>query len=327
MSETEAIAKMSEILSKDIFPFFRWNPIGGKNLNWDCVKLAEHKKEKVKTHPADVVFWYNDPYTDNTIYMHTDLKSYGKKTIASKDFTSVMRSLSQQIECAEISDSWKEKYLKANSNYIIHGLLFVYNHDSDADLSLINKMSSIKASSIQMPPNKNIFILDPIDIGWLVDVGNGISNLITKSKIEKDYCFFYPQKTFQGVDAFEDSATIELLKSNVIIIKSSKQNRAQQLKVFYRGRGETTEEFQYLLDYFRHNQFLEYKEDTIEMFFSKDVDNNAANLFDKSRQDYIDRYTKNQETLTFCINGISIQSLDHIDKSKSFNENIIGMGE
>lgn len=32
MSETEAIAKMSEILSNDIFPYFRWNSIGAKIL-------------------------------------------------------------------------------------------------------------------------------------------------------------------------------------------------------------------------------------------------------------------------------------------------------
>lgn len=325
MAETEAIAKMAELISEDIFYHFRWNRIGGKNLNWDCVKIAEHNKEIAKTHPADVVFCYKDPYTENTIFMHTDLKSYGKKTIASKDFSKVLKSLSQQIDCAEISESWKDKFLSSNTNYTIHGLMFVYNHNSDADVSLVNKLSSIKPQSIQLTPSKKIFVFDPIDIGWLVDVSNGISQLSFKGKIEKDYCFFYPQKTFQGVDGFEESATIELLKSNMIIIKSSKKSRSQNLKVFYRGRGETTEEFQYLLDYFRHNQFLEHAEDKIEIFFHTSVHNNAANLFDKSRVDYIEKYTKNQETLNRCLNSITVNGLDHIDKSASFNENIIGM--
>lgn len=325
MAETEAIAKMAELISEDIFQHFRWKRIGGKNLNWDCAKIAEHNKEKVKTHPADVVFCYKDPYTENTIFMHTDLKSYGKKTIASKDFSSVLKSLGQQVDCAEISQSWKDKFLNSNTNYTIHGLMFVYNHNSDADVSLVNKLSAIKPQSIQLAPSKKIFVFDPIDIGWLVDVSNGISQLSFKGKISKDYCFFYPQKTFQGVDGFEESATIELLKSNIIIVKSSKSSRAQHLKVFYRGRGETTEEFQYLLDYFRHNQFLEHTEDTIEIYFHTSVHSNAANTFDKSRVNYIEKYTKNQETLNMCLNSISVKGLDHIDKSASFNENIIGM--
>ncbi|WP_312586570.1 hypothetical protein [Acinetobacter sp.] len=327
MAETEAIAKMAELISKDIFYFFRWNQIGGKNLNWACEKLTEHKKERAKTHPADVVFCYKDPYSNNTIYLHTDLKSYGKKTIDSKDFTPTLKSLAQQIECAEISDSWKEKYLKENSNYLIHGLLFVFNHDRDADVSLINKLSSVKQTDIRLPPDKKIFILDPIDIGWLVDVSNGISQLISKNEILSDYRFFYPQKTFQGVDSFEESATIETLKSNVIIIKSSNKSRSLKLKAFYRGSGTTTEEFQYLLDYFRHNQFLEHNEDQIELFFSNNTDANAVNLFDKSRLDYIDKYTKDQDTMTGCLQAISVKKLDHIDKSQSFNENIIGMLE
>ncbi|ENK6377251.1 hypothetical protein N3K59_01625 [Acinetobacter baumannii] len=325
MAETEAIGKMAELISEDIFQHFRWSRIGSKNLNWDCVKITEHKKEVTKTHPADVVFCYKDPYTENTIFMHTDLKSYGKNTIASKDFTSVLKSLAQQIDCAEVSESWKEKFLKANTNYIIHGLLFVYNHNSNADISLINKLSAIKPKAIQLQSNKRIFVFDPIDIGWLIDVSNGISQLCFKSKIEKDYCFFYPQKTFQGVDGFEESATVELLKSNVIILKSSKRSRSLNLKVFYRGRGETIEEFQYLLDYFRHNQFLEHIEDRIEIFFHSSVNKNAANLFDKSRVEYIEKYTKTQETMTICINAITVNGLDHIDKSVSFNENIIGM--
>ncbi|EJB8487583.1 TPA: hypothetical protein PVK60_001552 [Acinetobacter baumannii] len=325
MSETEAIAKMAEIISNDIFYFFRWNSIGGKNLNWNCEKITEHKKEKVKTHPADVVFWYKDPYSNNIIYMHTDLKSYGKATIQGKDFSPALKSLAQQIDCAEISQSWKDKYLKDNSNYIIHGLLFVYNHNSDADVSLISRLAAVKQSNIQLPADKKIFVLDPIDIGWLIDVSNGISQLLSRNEIQKDYVFFYPQKTYQGVDGYEESATIELLKSNIIIIKSSQKSRALKLKVFYRGRGETTEEFQYLLDYFRHNQFLEHEEDNIEIFFSEKVDSNASNLFDKSRHEYIERYTKNQETMTNCLKAINLRPLDHIDKSKSFNENIIGM--
>src|SRR5690606_18447780 len=172
-----------------------------------------------------------------------------------------------------------------------------------------------------------IFILDPIDIGWLVDVSNGISQLISKNEILSDYRFFYPQKTFQGVDSFEESATIETLKSNVIIIKCSNKSRSLKLKAFYRGSGTTTEEFQYLLDYFRHNQFLEHNEDQILILYNNNTDSNAVNLFDKRRIDNIDKYNKYQDTMNGCLQAISVKKLDDINISQHFNENIIGMLE
>ena len=58
MAETINIAKMAEKLSKGIFTEFLWGRMEHTNINWPCENQETHE---VKTHPSDVVFWYDEP--------------------------------------------------------------------------------------------------------------------------------------------------------------------------------------------------------------------------------------------------------------------------
>ncbi|KWS80343.1 hypothetical protein [Pseudomonas amygdali] len=40
--ETEKIARLAELVSNDIFSFFRWKKEGPANLNFGCVKKETH---------------------------------------------------------------------------------------------------------------------------------------------------------------------------------------------------------------------------------------------------------------------------------------------
>ena len=62
--ETEKIARLAELVSNEIFSFFRWKKEGPANLNFACVKKETHAplKKSEHTHPTDVVFKYADPY-------------------------------------------------------------------------------------------------------------------------------------------------------------------------------------------------------------------------------------------------------------------------
>lgn len=73
MAETINIAKMAEKLSKGIFGEFLWQRMEHTNLNWPCEDQETHE---VKTHPSDVVFWYDEPYSQSRTYVNCDLKSY-----------------------------------------------------------------------------------------------------------------------------------------------------------------------------------------------------------------------------------------------------------
>lgn len=331
MSEVDNIGTMAEKLSNKIFKNFGWNITGGWNFNWSCEKLKEHNKEIVKTHPADVVFHYPDPYSSKNIYLHTDLKSYGTSTVENMKLVPIINSLGQQIECAEISDDWKSKYLIKNKSYIIHGLLFIYNHDKDAEISFQSKLANLKPKDLKLPQDRKIFILDPKDIGWVTDVSHQISILKAENIIKSDYSFFYDQRTFKAIDQFQRIATIEILKSNYIILKSSKKSKVEHLKIFYRGIGETENEFQYLLDSLRHNGFLDCTDNTIKLFFYHECHFNAALNFKNSKINYINKFLNTESEFSAdiqtCIENIDIEALTHVDNSATYKENIIGLDE
>jgi len=78
MSETGNIEELAKLVSNDIFKWFKWKTCALKDADWKCV-IDDHKK---RTHPADVVFYYDDPYSGNVIYLNTDLKSYKKGSIS-----------------------------------------------------------------------------------------------------------------------------------------------------------------------------------------------------------------------------------------------------
>ena len=116
MGETGNISKIAEILANDLFSRFLWQDTGGWNQNWKCVRddhIIEKRIRKTKsdagnasstpssdegasdsnasqtaegtvkvikilTHPSDVVFYYDEPYSSYRTYVNTDLKSYKK---------------------------------------------------------------------------------------------------------------------------------------------------------------------------------------------------------------------------------------------------------
>ena len=55
MAETESIAKMAEMLSREIFRPFGWTNHPLYNENFACLNQEAHK---LKTHPTDTVFSY-----------------------------------------------------------------------------------------------------------------------------------------------------------------------------------------------------------------------------------------------------------------------------
>jgi hypothetical protein len=114
MSETINISKMAEYLSDDIFSEFFWTKIGPTNENWPCEEPEHHK---VITHPADVVFFYDEPYDLSRTYVHCDLKSYAKGSVTASAVRGAIESLAAQISCAEKSGSWQQYYDHGHVSY------------------------------------------------------------------------------------------------------------------------------------------------------------------------------------------------------------------
>lgn len=107
MAETANIAAIAEKLSGELFAEFFWKRTGPMNENWACEKSEHHK---VKTHPSDVVFYYDEPYTNQRTYVNCDLKSYATSSITTSALRGAVESLTKQVACAEISEEWRTKY-------------------------------------------------------------------------------------------------------------------------------------------------------------------------------------------------------------------------
>ncbi|MDP1530953.1 MAG: hypothetical protein Q8M05_16370 [Rhodoferax sp.] len=292
MAETINIAKMAEKLSKEIFAEFLWKRMTPTNINWPCESQDAHK---VKTHPSDVVFYYDEPYTQARTYINTDLKSYAKGSITVGAIRSAIESLARSLGCAETSEEFRTKFLHEHVSPDICGLLFVYNHDGEYDKDFSGLLGQIKNEKLDIPTKSKIVVFGPRDIFWLNNVHHEIAYMRGGGGIlpDREHCkYFYPHLVRRKNVQLEHAtaATLEMLTAPWIIlsyINPKKQNR-KGFVIFYRKRGESVEEFLYLIDNLMHYQVL--VDETDIYIKTLDAHPNAAAFFDKAKDQYVEEY-------------------------------------
>lgn len=286
--ESSNISKMAEFLSDEVFSEFFWEKVGPVNENWPC---EESEKHSCSTHPADVVFYYDEPYTQERTYVHCDLKSYAKTSIQTNAIQNALTSLAKQVACAEKSDTWRKRYMHENVNPSVCGLLFVYNHDGEYDRTFHSHLTSVKQDKLNLPKGSKLCVLGPEDVFWLDNVRYEIRQMRGKAGTDKlpdaKHCrYFYPQldrhANIQPIKA--RAATIEMLTSSWIVLEYEKQERKGMI-VFYRRSGETEAEFVYLLDYLRHYQLLNSQTDIVVKTLAETNATHA--MFQKAQHTYI----------------------------------------
>lgn len=85
MAETGPTAEIARKVCDEIFGNFFWDVHPRIDANFKCTN--EHHRTPTdkpkKTHPADVVFSYVDPYLNQRTYLLTDMKSYATDSISS----------------------------------------------------------------------------------------------------------------------------------------------------------------------------------------------------------------------------------------------------
>jgi hypothetical protein len=259
MAETANIAKMAEILSKGIFGEFLWNRVGPHDRNWTC---EETEKHKVPTHPSDVVFWYEEPYSQARTYINCDLKSYKKETITSEKVKGAIKSLANSLECAEKSQSWQSEYTHEHVAQNICGLLFIYNHDGKFDADFAKRIEGVRSEDLNIPKGSKLVVLSPADIFWLNNVKDEILRMRGGEELPpRSQCkFFYPHLSKKKNVKLEKApaATLEMLTSSWIIMQYSMLPDAPKndFVIFYRKRGYEQAEFLYLIDCLMHYQVL-----------------------------------------------------------------------
>lgn len=257
MGESGNIEALAEEISEDIFKWFKWNSCPLRNVNWECV-IEHHNKN---THPSDVVFYYNDPYTGKTTYINTDLKSYQKGSITNNGITKALSNLALSVECANISQDWQKKYITPDANIgEILGLLFIFNHDNEFDKELSEIVEKLDHKKLEMPEDIYLALFDPLRIKSLLNIVTDLEHLNAKNEFPSDnYTFFYPDLVMSRRfgNEWEQPATVEALTAPWLIIKhGSCKNEGEGFLIYYHNKGDTVDEFVYLIDALSHYQML-----------------------------------------------------------------------
>lgn len=327
MAETIHIGAMAERLSKELFGQFFWERSGQANVNWACNTPEIHK---VKTHSADVVYYYDEPYQQTRTYVHCDLKSYAKASLTTKKLTATLASLAMQVECAERSEDWQKMYTLSTADFRVVGLLFIYNHDVDYDTEFHRKIQSVDIKKLSLSSTIKLYILGPDDIYWLNNVtvdlramrGDGIIPPPAKCR------FFFPQlirKANLRLQAAK-AATLDMLTSPWIVLEHDRDDGGRGIIIYYRRRIEGSRELIYVIDYLRHFQLLL---PTTHITIRVLADNQLAfQSFDQARKIYIediirsttDPVTGGDMTIVDLIKRIELSSMQNVVKTFCIQE-------
>ncbi|NTG00798.1 hypothetical protein G6L33_11170 [Agrobacterium rhizogenes] len=324
MAETANIARMAEKLSDEIFEEFMWRKAGPTNQNWPC----EHKEAHgVSQHPTDVVFFYDEPYSEARSYIQCDLKSYAKSSITRASMKSAVLSLAMQVTCAETSERWQQLYADKDVTAAIAGLLFVYNHDDEFDRDFDGLLADIKNEELNLNEESRLFIMGPELINWLNRVASEIKMMRGKAELpdrEATY-FYYPQLVrtpyVQIVQA--RSATLEMLTSPWIVLRHDSKKTGRKGVVIFHKRPTSQDGLVYLLDYLRQHELLAPQLEVLIKVPESDKD--APIILQKSVNSYIDNISGSNADSDIA--GLLKKiKLDFVPENKSsFSEIQIGM--
>jgi hypothetical protein len=265
MAETSTISQLANKISSDIFEHFRWSTHPRRDDNFGCHNTSHTsggtKPKPKKTHPGDVLFYYDDPYVGRRVYLHTDLKSYARDSVGPVKLRAAVESLSMTVECARSSEDWRQKYSVTDDiNFEVRGLLFIYNHDGKYVDSFDAAVKKANLETVPVAPSVYIHFLGPKDIARLFTVTHDIQGLLYQKTLPKQYSFYYPDLTLarRHGDMYRQAATIESLTAPYFIITYEQGPKLPPGYVIYYNRsGATSAEFEYFLDSLSRYQMLE----------------------------------------------------------------------
>jgi hypothetical protein len=347
VAETDNIAKIAEVLAQKLFNRFLWFDTGGWNQNWKCVN-ADHvsikrgrpktvsssdestelsasatqpaeKIVKILTHPSDVVFYYDEPYRPIRTYINADLKSYKRGSITSTAIASAIESLALALECAELSQEWRDKFVHDGKSYEIVGLLFIYNHDGEYDKDFDQLLAKVNHERLQIPERSRVLVFGPNHIRWLDNIRHDLSGLYSEHILPHEdlWSYYYPdlvrKKKIQNSGR---AATLEMLTSPYIVLSyPAVDSKLAGYIVYYRGVGSRAEEFLYLLDYLTHYQMVRPGiEIRVRMLAP---DENAPARFVRAVDEYIENFDGQESDLANQLRSIKFDVMPQISSQFS----------
>jgi hypothetical protein len=353
MSETIRIADLASKISDELFTFFKWSMCSENDLNFKCKTPSLHfpssAEDSDKTHPTDVVFHYHDPYLNKRIYFNTDLKSYADSSIKYNEVRDWLTSLIKGTECAKGSSEWKQRYDIRGSTEI-RGMLFIYNHDGQFKKSVYDYIHDIPIKNLKegqprpkgfylkdlnIPKDMKIHLVDPLLIDYMLTIKHDVAVLKSENKIpgHKNLRFFYPPKQLykSALAPNERPATIEMIAGPFLIITYDEfkyyDDDEKPLSaprgniIYYNGRGETPEEFMFLIETLMMFDLINENVTTRVRLYSKELHTTAIENFKSAIKKYSQTwgYSANMQKIISSIEINSIPLMQKIFCNKSIS--------
>lgn len=330
MAETKNIDEMAKIISDKIFLEMKWKANETyTDINWDCCS----KHHDGKTHPSDVVFSYIEPYSELKQYIQTDLKSYKKDTISPAKIGNALISLGKQVVCARKSPEWAGNYREGESQYGLHGMLFIYNNDDEYDKNLLNSISSKAGYNFELPQESTLNIFTPQLIRFLMTVVENIKERRVIENYESEVkklqkipsypnCgFYYPDKHNKcASNEIGHAASIEMITSGMLLFEYvCPTDKKRVLNIYWDEKVSSEGYFVYLFEYIFNYQMLNLFE---RIYVITPFSQGALKYFDRATSVYKSRYMTT-ETQKRKLERIDLLHLDCI-KTNIFPFTLVG---
>jgi hypothetical protein len=188
------------------------------------------------------------------VFIHFDLKSYAKASLKAKTTRNALKRLATTIAVAETSTDWRDKFAPSASNYVIHGGLFVYNHDNEDEGRIEEFIAKLNLRSLPIPERKRLYVFTPRRINYLLSVLNDLKCMIADELLpgrQNGSREFFYQYGFDAkpVKTLLEYATVEHLLGPLIIQRYRFRDGGNEgFVVHYDGAGAQQDEFIFLFE-------------------------------------------------------------------------------
>lgn len=336
MSETANTARAGELAFAEIFERFGWKMRGPRNKNWGCVsthgeKQATKRKKMTigedsppkKTHPTDAVYYYEDPYKGERVFVNADFKAYSKTTLDRVDMAVALRSMSHSVECANQSPEFQSLYYQGETGQTV-GLVFVFNHDNDYLPAKFRKLvAAVAPDALEIAKGCRMFIIGPDRMAYLLTIANDMVLTHAHSAVRNhEKTFFFPNLIGHPA-THHDALPLEALLGPWQILKLTGvagQRPDTHYHIYLDGSGETAAEHEYLIDYlFRYQLLNDDSHIFLRFVFPSE---HAAVQLETAKANYVARLLGLKE-VTEKLQRVKYQPVTHV--KLMFSETEIGM--
>lgn len=247
--------KIAEIVGKKLFvEQFGWVLRGTANIDWLCTNPPLHGKDKDArmSHPTDACYRYVDPYDATPTYVIIDFKSYGATSITKGNIENYLKKLSSAVKCAPSSSAFQRNFVGQDTDYNVHGILFIYNHDLayQGDFSAI--LDEVSTLGADIAKDQSLLIMGPDDVKYFDMICSDMRAERDLFPDLRDVKYFAPDLKTQPVHGKKfGPLSFRMLSSPWQFVApdgSKPNNQLSDLVVYYRDSGETADEFLWLID-------------------------------------------------------------------------------